>query len=181
MNALKTIALSGLVASLVGASAPAAANDDEARHLQSVLASRWGFADPIEGLYNVKVWIMPCGTPPTGQPFAAMAMFGRGGTFHDENASNPITPTPPITLRSEAFGQWEHVRGRTYKFAFQFYRFDVAGNFIGSQIVRHTVQLARDAMSYTSEGAPEFFTPAGDPFVPPGPKLCSVSTATRFE
>jgi hypothetical protein len=92
-----------------------------------------------------------------------------------------VNPAPPVTLRSEAFGQWEHVWGRTYKFAFQFYRFDPAGNFIGSTIVRHNVQLARDASTYTSEGAPEFFTATGQPFQPPGPRQCSVSTATRFE
>ena len=162
----------------------AAATPDDAHHVSSQLASRWGFPDPIEGLWNVKVYLMPCGAPQPAQPsFLAMAMFGRGGTFHDENNANPVNPPPPLSLRSEAFGQWEHVRGRTYKFAFQAYRFDAAGNFIGSQIVRHTVELARDGMSYTSEGAPEFFDAAGQPIQlppPPAPRQCSTSTATRF-
>jgi hypothetical protein len=173
-----TVKFSILLATLLAA-APLAADSDEAAVAR--LAARWGFPDPVEGLWNAKVWLMPCGTQPTGEPFLAMAMFGRGGTFRDENNSNPVNPAPPVTLRSEAFGHWELVAARTYKFAFQFYRFDPAGNFIGSTIVRHTAQLAPDGSSYTSEGAPEFFTVTGQPFQPPGPKPCSVSTATRFK
>lgn len=155
---------------------------DDVDHVASQLANRWGFPDRIEGLWNVRVYLMPCGVPqPAAPSFLAMAMFGRGGTFHDENNANPVAPLPPTTLRSEAFGQWEHVAGRTYRFAFQFYNFDLAGTFTGSTIVRHTVQLAPDANSYTSAGTPEFFTATGEPFVPPGPALCSTSTATRFK
>jgi hypothetical protein len=180
MNLLRNSVRPLIVLATVLAAAPLAA-DDDARDAASRFAARWGFPDPIEGLWNARVWILPCGTQPTGEPFLAMAMFGRGGTFHDENNSNPVSPAPPVTLRSAAFGQWEHVKGRTYEFAFQFYRFDPAGNFLGSTIVRHTAQLAGDGSSYTSEGAPEFFTAGGQPFQPPGPKQCSVSTANRFK
>ena len=179
MNVLRYTVKSSMLLASVLAVAPLAADNDA--DVAARFAARWGFPDPIEGLWNAKVWLMPCGTQPTGEPFDAMALFGRGGTFHDENASNPVSPAPPTTPRSEAFGQWEHVAGRTYKFAFQFYRFDLGGNFVGSTIVRHTVQLARDGLTYRSEGAPEFFTATGQPFQPPGPKPCSMATATRFK
>ena len=181
MSLLRTTVAPSLLLSVLAVTPLVAAAGDDGHGVASHLAARWGFPDPIEGLWNVKVWLMPCGMEPTGNPFLAMAMFGRGGTFHDENNSNPFNPMAPVTPRSEAFGQWEHVKGRTYRFAFQFYRFDTAGTFLGSQIVRHTVHLARDGQSYTSEGAPEFFTPTGEPIQPPGPKLCSASTATRFK
>ena len=100
-----------------------------------------------------------------------------------------MTPVPPVR-RSEAFGYWEPVKGRTYRFAFRLFRFDLAGNWIGSQIVRHTVELARDGQSYTSQGAPEFYDvngvrvdAAGNPLPTPvpAPTACSATTATRFK
>jgi hypothetical protein len=177
-------ALAVLVIS-VGYGTVHAATSDEAFDIAGKLSHGWGFPDPIEGVWNVKVYLMPCGSPqPPNPAFEAMAMFVRGGAFHDANSSNPVAPANQ-TLRSEAFGHWEHVKGRTYQFAFRFFRFDLAGTFIGTQIVRHTVTLARDGESYVSEGAPEFYDVAGERTPPPGPPgappPCSTSTATRFE
>ena len=107
MNLLRNTVKASLLLASVLAVAPLAADNDA--DVAARYAARWGFPDPIEGLWNAKVWLMPCGTQPTGEPFDAMALFGRGGTFHDENTSNPVNPAPPTTPRSEAFGQWERI------------------------------------------------------------------------
>jgi hypothetical protein len=154
---LSTIALGALL--LAG---PAASHDD--------LDAFWWAPDPIEGLWNVKVTIEDCrGNPlPMPPPFDALALFARGGTFHDTNATNPA-------MRSSAFGEWKRVKPRTYEFAFKVFRFN-AGTPLGSQIVRHTVVLARDGRSYKSFGTSEVFDVAGT-LVGNG---CSSSVATPF-
>lgn len=137
--------------------------------------SSW-FSFPIEGVWNAVVTLDNCAGFQIGVPFDAMAIFARGGTFHDTNAMNPA-------LRSAAFGTWRYVGAGTYRFAFRLFRFDEFGNNIGSTIVRHTAALAPDGESYTSEGTAEFFDKDGQPETafPPGPSGCSSSTAVRFE
>ena len=169
MNEKKGRLLTGtLCAVLLAAVAglPASADDSGVRHRGN---------DRIEGLWNVKVWLTNCVTGETlpfpAATFDAMGMFSGDGTFHDTNANNPIT-------RSSAFGTWERIGKRTYRFAFRLFRFDTTGFALGSQIVRHTVSLSADGESYTSKGGAEFFDTNGIRMMPDG---CSRSTATRFE
>jgi hypothetical protein len=140
----------------------------------------WREADRIEGVWNVRVTITLCDAAgrPTDTPvpnvpiFDAMAMFAANGTFHDTNASNPA-------LRSDGFGSWRRTGHRTYAFAFKLFRWDPVNQMpVGPQIVRHTVDLARDGRSYTSRGTAEWFDANNNP-APPF-KTCSTSTATRF-
>lgn len=137
----------------------------------------WSPGDPIEGVWTARVTITNCadGTP-LPVSFDALGMFGRGGTFNNTDAQNPIMPT----MRSSAFGTWKRLHGRTYSFAFKLFRFDVAGTLIGSQVVRHTLTLARDGKSYTSAGTSQAYDAAGNPVAGP-PTGCSISKATRFE
>jgi hypothetical protein len=127
--------------------------------------------DPIEGLWNVKVTIEDCrGNPlPMPLPFDALALFARGGTFHDTNATNPA-------LRSSAFGEWRRLKPRVYQFAFKVFRFN-AGTPLGSQIVRHNVVLAADGQSYRSRGISKIFDVNGT-LVAEG---CSSSVARAFK
>lgn len=131
----------------------------------------WSTSYPIEGAWNVRVEITNCADGSVITSFDAMGLFARGGAFHDTSASN---------LRSPGFGQWRHLRGRKYEFAFRLFRFDAAGTYLGSQIVRHAVTLERGGDSYTSEGTAEYFDIDGQPASAPPPG-CSRSTATRFE
>src|SRR6185436_2558533 len=64
----------------------------------------WWVADPIEGVWNARVTITNCadGTP-LPVSFDALGMFGRGGTFNNTDAQNPVTPT----IRSSVFGTWK--------------------------------------------------------------------------
>jgi hypothetical protein len=160
-----------LVVLLLGPMA-AHANDRNDGHWEQLgAAGLWWMTDPIEGVWDAKVIITTCTTPAiTLTTFDALGIFARGGTFHDTNSTNPV-------VRSSTFGTWRHIKGRTYQFAFKFFRFDTAGIHQGTQIVRHDVVLARDGKSYTSEGTSETYDTAGI-LIRTG---CSNATATRFK
>lgn len=144
----------------------AGASDDE-----------WWSADPIEGLWNTRVTITDCSSgAPLPVSFDALGLFGRGGSFHNTDAQNPVMPT----MRSTILGTWKRLHGRTYQFAFKLFRFDPAGTLIGTQVVRQTVKLSRDGRSYTSSGTSQAFDVSGNPVAGP-PSGCSISKATRFE
>jgi hypothetical protein len=129
----------------------------------------------IAGVWDAKVVITDCSSGnPIGLPFDALGVFERDGTFHDTNANNPT-----MMVRSDALGYWKHVRGNKYRFAFKIFNFDVSGAYLGYQIVRHDLVLARNGKSYTSEGGAEFYNPDGTPRPPV--RGCSETTATRFK
>jgi hypothetical protein len=146
------------------------------QHSEAGWDKSWWSRDPIEGVWNVRVVITDCasGNPLGLPPFDAMAMFGANGTFHDTNSNSPT-----LQVRSDAFGYWKHVRGNKYRFAFKAFHFDLAGMYIGYNIVRHDVVLAGNRKSYTSEGTVEFFNPDGT--TRPPVRGCSEATATRFK
>ena len=123
----------------------------------------------IDGTWNARVKITVCATGATITSFDALAMFEAKGTFHDTNATNPA-------LRSPGFGYWERAGSDQFYFAFRLFRFDAAGNTIGSQIVRHTAVLSPTGNTYTSSGTAEFYDAAGN-LTATG---CSTSTASRF-
>lgn len=156
---------------------PAHSGSQESSQLQEArggLGGSWWFRDPLEGVWNATVVITDCNSgEPLGLTFDAMGVFSAGGTFHDTNANNPV-----LMVRSDAFGHWKHVRGNKYRFAFKVFNFDVAGMYLGYQIIRHDLVLARNGKSYKSEGTAEFFNPDGSPRPPV--RGCSETTATRF-
>ncbi len=135
----------------------------------------WRFKDSLVGVWDAKVVITDCSSGnPLGLRFDSLGIFSGDGTFHDTNANNPV-----VTVRSGAFGHWNHVRGNKYRFAFKTFNFDMAGTYIGYQIVRHELVLARNGKSYESKGTSEFFNPDGSPRPPV--KGCSETTATPFK
>lgn len=161
--------------------ASAARADDFARDL-------WWLVDPIEGNWDVTVNITPppatpggpCTDGPVLATFKAMALYARGGTFHDLNETGKSGPFP----RSPGFGTWERVKWRHYRFAAKFFVFDFSGLPAGWTIVRHDVVLERDGQTYVSEGTAENFDRNGAPLIGVQgrpPVGCSSSTATRFE
>lgn len=148
----------------------------ELQHAKAGWDKPWWSRDPIEGLWNVRVLITDCasGNPFGPPPFDAMAMFNANGTFQDTNSNSPM-----LQVRSDALGYWKHVRGNKYRFAFKAFHFDLSGMYIGYNIVRHDVVLARNGKSYTSSGTAEFFNPDGT--TRPPVLGCSEATATRFK
>jgi hypothetical protein len=181
-RAMKFLAGSSLLAALMAVTLvirPANGAGQESVPLHqdhAVWDKSWRSGDPIEGVWNVSVVITDCasGNPLGPPPFDAMAMFNANGTFQDTNSNSPT-----LQVRSDAFGYWEHTRGKKYRFAFKAFHFDLAGMYIGYNIVRHTVVLAKNGKSYTSRGTVEFFSPDGT--TRPPVLGCSEATATPFK
>jgi hypothetical protein len=184
-NARSTLFGNALLAALAVLSLGTPAQADN----RSSDADFWWLDDPIEGLWDVTVNItLPpippattCQPGPTLQSFKSMAMFARGGTFHDLNDSGKIGPFP----RSPGLGTWERLGWRHYRFDVKFFVSDLSGAPAGWTIIRHNVVLARDGRAYVSQGTAENFDVNGVP-LPPGtmprpPVGCSNSTAVRFE
>jgi len=137
-------------------------------------AAHAGNQGRIAGLWNVKVTLTNCATgdplPFPGATFQAMGLFERDGTFHDTNTQSPLG-------RSSAFGIWNHVDERVYRFAFRVFGFDSTGTLpTGSTIVRHRLVLSADGNRYQSRGTAEFYDVSGIRILPDG---CSASTARR--
>lgn len=174
---LAAVSVFAILAVLTLAGAPARGDGQASSELRPAQADatelRWPTGDSIEGVWSARVDITDCGSGnPLGLSFDAMSLFGGDGSFHDTNA-NTLTP------RSNAFGYWQRVKGNNYRFAFRVFHFDLAGTYLGYQVVRHDAVLARDGRSYRSEGTAEFFNPDGTPRPPV--RGCSKTTATRFE
>ena len=181
-RAMQTFAGSSVVAILVAVmlAVPSANGAGQGgvqlQHAKAGWEKSWWSSDPIEGVWNVRVVITDCasGNPIGPPPFDAMAMFNANGTFQDTNSNSPM-----LQVRSDAFGYWKHIRGKKYRFAFKAFHFDLAGMYIGYNIVRHDVVLSGNGKSYTSKGTVEFFAPDGT--ARPPVRGCSEATATRFK
>ena len=141
INNLCRNAILALIASVLMGPAIAGAGDSD----------DWWAADPIEGVWNARVTITNCadGTP-LPVSFDALGMFGRGGSFNNTDAQNPVMPT----MRSSVFGTWKRLHGRTYQFAFKLFRFDVAGTPMNFAVDTKTRVEAPGGMQLT------LFTPA---------------------
>ena len=122
----------------------------------------------IAGVWKTAVRITNCnGVTLFG--FESMGLFGADGTFLDTNVTDP-------KLRSSAFGYWDHVKGNQYRFVSRWFRFDAAGAYVGSTVVRHIVVLSQDGESYESSGTGTNYVPDGSvDFVG-----CSEASAERF-
>jgi hypothetical protein len=177
-RAIQAYAASSLLAAMLAVPPANGAGQDgvQSEQAKAAFETSWQSRDPIEGLWDVRVVITDCasGNPLGPPPFDAMAMFNANGTFHDTNSTSPT-----LQVRSDAFGYWKHVRGKKYRFAFKAFHFDLAGMYIGYNIVRHDVVLAGNGKSYTSSGTVEFFAPDGT--TRPPVLGCSKATATRFK
>jgi hypothetical protein len=94
-----------------------------------------------------------------------------GGTLLDS------TSGIPQALKTPGHGVWAHVGEQTYRFSFQHFNFDPAGNFTGWTKVAHEATLDSTGDAYTSAGTAEVYSPGGHLLF----TGCSTTTATRFE
>lgn len=70
------------------------------------------------------------------------------------SAPNPAT-------RSLAHGTWIHTHGRQFKSTFVWFRFDPTGQYVGTQRVQRTIQLAKGQASFHSTDVIEVIAPNG--------------------
>ena len=108
----------------------------------------------------------------TGEPIAApgriQLTFAEGGTF--------LETIGPSIFRSPGNGIWKRESGNEYSIALRFMRFDAAGVFVGSGIVRANITLDETGDNSTSTATNDVLDVNGNVIA----SGCATSVSTRF-
>jgi hypothetical protein len=123
----------------------------------------------LEGPWNVRVSLTNCQTGEVIRSFDSVTQFMQGGTLIDS------TSGVPQALKTPGQGIWAHTADSTYRFKFNSFSFDAAGNYTGYTIIEHEATLSPLGNSYESSGTAEIYSPTGV-LVATG---CSSTVATR--
>ena len=161
MIKLKGTLLLGTLAVL--AAGGIAAHDNDDRYPRPILR--------LEGVWLAQVSVTDCTNPSTTLlgPFPSLL------TFHADGTVTETAPAPPNSQRSASHGLWRRVSRNTFDEAMTFQRLDVTGIFLGTQVIRATLQLGDD--SYTAQGKFEIKESHGATIA----SGCSSVVAKRFE
>jgi hypothetical protein len=129
-----------------------------------------GHEPSLVGVWLTQVTRRNCDT---GEPIGATSQiqltFAKGGTL--------LETIGPSIFRSLGNGIWKREHGwNEYSFAQRFMRFDAAGSFIGSGVVRATLTLDETGNHYTSTATNDVLDAAGNVIA----SGCATSVSTRF-
>lgn len=123
----------------------------------------------IVGVWVNQVTIRNCDTGAPLASFQTQNTFAKGGTH--------LETVAPSIFRSYGNGLWKRKQGwNQYTLIQRFMRYDAAGAFIGSGIVRATITLDQTGNNYTSTATNDFLDANGN-VVASG---CATTAATRF-
>ena len=123
----------------------------------------------LVGVWVNQVTLRNCqtGTPLGG--FQTQNTFAKGGTH--------LETVAPSIFRSYGNGLWKRKQGwNQYSLIQRFMRYDAAGAFIGSGVVRATITLDETGNNYTSTATNDFLDVNGNVIA----SGCATSAATRF-
>jgi hypothetical protein len=128
-----------------------------------------GHEPSLVGVWVTQVTRRNCDT---GEPIATNRIqltFAEGGTF--------LETIGPSILRSPGNGIWKREHGwNEYSYALRFMRFDAAGVFVGSGVVRAALTLDETGDHYTATATNDVLDAAGN-VISSG---CATSVSTRF-
>lgn len=124
----------------------------------------------IVGVWVTLVTRRNCDTGvPIGATTQNQVTFAKGGTV--------LETIGPSTLRSHGNGIWNKHNRDEYSAAFRFMRYDAAGAFVGSGVVRVAITLDETGDHYTSTATNDVLDVNGN-VIGSG---CATSVSTRFE
>ncbi|HSB07973.1 MAG TPA: hypothetical protein VLM38_00565, partial [Blastocatellia bacterium] len=137
---------------------------------QSVTAQSEAPERSLVGVWLTQVTRRNCDT---GEPIAATGnsqnTFAKGGTL--------LETIGPSIIRSPGNGIWKREHGwNEYSYALRFMRYDAAGSFIGSGVVRAAITLDETGDHYTSTATNDVLDVNGN-VISSG---CATSVSTRF-
>ena len=128
-----------------------------------------GHEPSLVGVWLTQVTRRNCDT---GEPIATnrtQLTFAEGGTF--------LETIGPSTSRSPGNGIWKREHGwNEYSYALRFMRYDAAGVFVGSGVVRAALTLDETGDHYTSTATNDVLDVNGN-VIGSG---CATSVSTRF-
>ena len=124
----------------------------------------------LVGVWAAQVTLRNCTTGAPVGGFRNQLTFARGGTLLETIA--------PTIFRSDGNGLWKREHGRNeFSFAHRFMRFDSAGAFVGSGVVRVLVTLDETGDSYSATATNDVIDVNGN-IIASG---CATAVATRFQ
>ena len=137
---------------------------------QSVTAQSEAPERSLVGVWVTEVTRRNC---ETGEPIAATGRiqltYAEGGTL--------LETIGPSTLRSPGNGIWKREHGwNEYSYALRFMRYDAAGVFVGSGVVRGAITLDETCNHYTATATNDVLDVNGN-VIGSG---CATSVSTRF-
>ena len=136
---------------------------------QSVTSQDEGHEPSLVGVWLTQVTRRNCDT---GEPIATNRIqltFAEGGTF--------LETIGPSIIRSPGNGIWKREHGwNEYSYALRFMRYDAAGSFIGSGVVRAALTLDETGNHYTATATNDVLDVNGN-VIGSG---CATSVSTRF-
>ena len=137
---------------------------------QSVTAQSEAPERSLVGVWVTQVTRRNCATgEPIGATGRIQLTFAEGGTL--------LETIGPSTIRSPGNGIWKREHGwNEYSSAMRFMRYDAAGSFIGSGVVRVSITLDETGNHYTSTATNDVLDVNGN-VIGSG---CATSVATRF-
>ena len=131
--------------------------------------SEKGHEPSLVGVWLTQVTRRNCETgAPIGATGQGQVTFAKGGTL--------LETIGPSISRSPGNGIWKRESGNEYSFALRFMRFDAAGVFVGSGVVRAAITLDETGDNYTSTATNDILDVNGN-VIGSG---CATSVATRF-
>lgn len=109
------------------------------------------FANEIAGTWKVTV-----NRPAPLPPLTSLQVYtGAGSVIENANEWS--------ATRTDAFGSWERVAGRTYANTQMFFRFNPqTGAWVATQKIDRTIELSQDGQSMTVVGRAQVLDPSGN-------------------
>jgi len=86
-------------------------------------------------------WVVTVSRPAPLPPLVSLQVFTKTGSVIETANESPQTRTP-------SFGSWERIHGHLYAASAVFFRYDAGGNFIGSQKIDRTIEVAPDGETF---------------------------------
>lgn len=136
------------------------------------LAARSGLGG-LEGSWSVENTRRNCQTGAALETTPGMYTFMFGGTLQEFNAGTAPLPLP----RGPGHGVWNHLTGRRFYTAVQFFRYNADGTFAGRRIIRQYLELHLLGNSYTGTAEGQVLDVNGNVIM----TNCATLTATRFQ
>ena len=130
-----------------------------------------GHEPSLVGVWLTQVTRRNCDTgEPIGATSRIQLTFAEGGTF--------LETIGPSIIRSPGNGIWKREHGwNEYSYALRFMRYDAAGSFIGSGVVRAALTLDETGDRYTSTATNDVLDVNGNVIG----RGCATSVSTRFQ
>ena len=124
--------LSGFVASIVVAAVIATG---------AIATTGAASAGKASGNKLAGTWVVTVVRPAPLPALKSLQVYTKTGSMTEMANESPQT-------RTAAYGSWERIHGDLYAVTTVFFRYDASGNFIGSQKIDRTLELAPDGNTF---------------------------------